>query len=302
MTVSACLLARRLLGLFVLLATVANPVAVSTATATSPDETTYARHRFESLANAGRQGQIAAPAVFEFLKRIALNKRREIDSTLLAQVSFDQEEIATGYFASAGVRAQAFRALGFLATPEAQQFLRERTEEEFLSDHLDTLWPVIRIAVCQSQLTPIETDSQRFRFLKSVIHQTHDARSRVQVLYWAATELCDGGALDYLPATRNVFKRLSPSRHADHEQFCQQRMWVITSNPDRIAALRSTLGTDRAETDPDLVNWAIEQLLAIRDSRAQTAVEQFLDTLEAIPADSNHGKFVRRNILLRYRP
>lgn len=271
------------------------------ANATSLDEALYARNRFQSMAEAGRNGGLPHSLVFEFLKLVAMNKRSEVDPELSSQVGFDRTELRTGYFGAVGVREEAFRALGFLATEEARRFLDERTQAELRTDEVDQLWPVIRIAFYQSQLMPFITEGEKFRFLESVMKAEHDNRALPGVLWWAANRLCDAGALDFLPAASRVFSRLYPASHEAHVQFCQQRMWVIASNPDKMSALTSVLTIENVQAHPNMVHWAIEQLQQMRSQVSNDVVEKFLGSLEAIPADTTLGVEVRETVLRRYR-
>jgi hypothetical protein len=75
-----------------------------------------------------------------------------------------------------------------------------------------------------------------------------------------------------------------PSDPERHMRYCEARMHVIRSNPDRAVALGSALSVHTADPDSRLTWWAIGELSAMGTPAAMKELARFASEIEQTPA------------------
>jgi hypothetical protein len=134
------------------------------------------------------------------------------------------------------------------------------------------------------QLARITDPHQQIEFLEKVALEIIDPFAMSKVTSWAVDELCDRGSLLSLPVARAALvKANSGPDGLENAQFCETRMRIIMSNPDRTRALASYLKTAKIRPDRRLAAWAVIQLSLIRSPEANKAMDAFEEEITKYP-------------------
>ena len=138
----------------------------------------------------------------------------------------------------------------------------------------------------------IGDEPAKIRFLEDATGERSSAAS------WAVEELCNRGSYQSLPFIRkHIRQAYSLKQDLEHEnRFCEDRMNVLSRNPDRIRALGSVLRVDSAFTDPELIGWVINELHGMKSARANAELERYLNEIDSLPENSSlkHGLASKR--------
>ncbi len=264
-----------------ILATVGIPVICSAMAIIGAREHTIL-HR---LGAAVMKPQTKAIAL-DLLERVALGKRDDILPEWEVQVGLPAGTLAYKAFADTSNRCYALDQIGETGAPEAVEFLAQRTREDFEPDTTGSMWPAAQVALRVARLRGIADPQAQVQFIEQALaSQLPDGRSRIAL--WAIDELCDRGVLTSMANIQHTLKSMWPGKHGEDElRFCETRIRVVNSNPDRVQALGSVLSTDASLADERLILWAIDQLQAMHSPKADREIKRFRTELGVLPQGS----------------
>jgi len=218
-------------------------------------------------------------AALEILEDIAENKPAELTldaarrAGLLAyfapQLSFANPNVS--------LREYAFGMLGRTGLPEAIAFLSTMTPEKLSPDDSERLYPMSQLALRQA-LFQQETDSRsQIAFLEREVTSPANGYSAL----WAREELCDRGSIASIEMIQESIKSLySGSRGDEMVAFCQARMDVVKSDPDRAKAVGSVLQLGGPHRDEQILRWAIYTLFALESEEADGILNRYATDVE----------------------
>ncbi len=220
----------------------------------------------------------------EVLERVALGRTAEIAARAEAQIGLAAGQLQRKEFQASTSRACAFRAIGKTAPPEAVDFLSKLKRAVIGPDGSLEMWRAAQIARNDVQLRRIADPQLKTEFLESLITRTE---TRDSLLAWAVDKLCDSGAIRSLPEIRQAIRRrLNGKRDEEDIRFCEGKIQVISSNPDRIKALSSVLRTESTPEYDRLQRWSIYQLADEGNATADAELRRFAAEIGRVPASS----------------
>ena len=222
------------------------------------------------------------------LELVALGRTQEIDSETASALGLPAGDIRDAGFADPAVRVCALRSLGETGLSEAVDFLRGLKPADFASDRTEQTWPAAHLALHEALLGQISDTQQRIEFLMHVV----TSQRRGATALWAVNQLCDAGALSALPAIR---ESINDSWHGQYGagqiRFCEARIQIVRSDPDRVKALSSVL-KDGGSADERLLRWAVGLLTQMDTPSADAAVDRFLEGSAGQQQWSSRGHFL----------
>ncbi len=225
-------------------------------------------------------------AVLTLLQALA-EGRSEAAATLGLSFGLGETDIRSIAYTSPGGRAEAFRAIGKLGTPEALAYLEGLSAADFALGETTDLWSAARIAIYTAQLDAIPSWPEKARFLEDLVVSEHlDPFVRSRVMTWASEQLCDNGVLTSLAVVQGMLYEWAGSRAQEQAHFCELRMRAIASSPDRVTGLGSVLQVTDRLPDHKLIRWAIRSLSAMDDPRALEALTGYERAVLELPATS----------------
>jgi hypothetical protein len=140
------------------------------------------------------------------------------------------------------------------------------------------VWPNARVALRNALLNRIEDPGAKIEFLVNTLTDEGDGRSLTA--YWAVNLLCDQGISTALPLIRRSFTNSwSGQRAEDAIKFCENRIRVVSRDPDRVKALGSVLTVDNAAESDQLIEWAVYQLDLMQSTSADGELNRFANEL-----------------------
>jgi hypothetical protein len=258
--------------------------AALSSTATSPFPGTAECGVLERLGAAAVANPVIRSAALEIFERIAEERMATADADLEVRAGLTAGHLRIANYHYYTVRSCALRAIARLDMPEALAYLASLQRAQFDDGGFGgQVWSSAQIALREAQFNRLPDESAKIRFLEDTTAETRSAAA-----WWAVDELCNRGVYQALPFIRAYLTKVNPlPRGIEHRMtFCQQRMDVISRDPDRINALASVLIVRNLGGDSDLVGWAIGQLREMHSARAEGEVVRFADEIDDLPDDS----------------
>lgn len=251
--------------------------------ATTPDPYAGYCALLERVATLAASQQTSTVAL-ELLERVAEGRTGSIRAGSEAQVGLVPGELQQKGFDIPPLRGCALRKIGETALPEAVDFLAKLKPADFGTDTTGQLWPAAQIALQTAFLNRIADPQLKIEFLERTLTELQGQKSDGAVEGWAVDQLCDRGALGALPVIQqSIRKLLSGQSGADEIQFCEARIHVLFSEPDRSKALGSVLSVDNGAEDTRLAWWAINQLASMHSPNADAELDRFASEIGKLP-------------------
>jgi hypothetical protein len=221
------------------------------------------------------------------LEKIALGRAAGIGAEADATLGMAAGTLEDKGFADPTARACALRSLGRTALGGAIEFLTKLTPADLGSDPSQRLWPAAQVALREAQLRGITDTYLKTEFLDRTVTEHHDAVSNSAVTSWAVDELCDRGAQVSLPVIQqSIRSRRNGPRDEQEIEFCEARIRVVASNPDRVKALASVLTAGGDATNTRLAGWAVNALNSMQTPAADAELDRFAREIEKLPEGS----------------
>lgn len=229
------------------------------------------------LALTGSHSQTSATAL-ELLELVALGRTGAIRAGAETRVGLVEGELQHPRFAQASVRVRAVQNIGKCSLPEALEFLKNLKRTDLGEDNTQMVWPNARLALRNALLNRIEDPGAKIEFLVNTLTEEGDGRSLTA--YWAVNLLCDQGISTALPLIRRSFTNSwSGQRAEDAIKFCENRIRVVSRDPDRVKALGSVLTVDNGAESDQLIEWAVYQLDLMQSMTADLELNRFANEL-----------------------
>lgn len=265
---------------------------------------TGACQQFQALVDSSTGDSAKEMQTLAFLRLIAEDRGEELTDEMAHFAGFHGPSVREGRYQDPLIRIGAYRHIGYMGTAAAVEFLQQVTPSAFKVENFERqdLWPEVQIALRDARRRMLPQAADAVRYLEGVLEEEGDWFSAGHVRSWAVNELCSMGALGSLQAVRKALRRIGSSRLEERVQFCQERMVVAASHPDRVRAMSSALTIQNAQSNPELVRWAISEIRSTRDPARLTILNAYFDQLEAIPANTALGAEVRNKVLYHNRP
>jgi hypothetical protein len=224
---------------------------------------------------------------FRALRDIATCRLDDADRKTMLAIGFNPEDVRQVTFHDPAARDCALQRLGDGGSPEALDFLQNLKPEDLLTGyseeerHRGSVQGLPHNA--KDALNHILLN--RITDLPGKVHFLEDLAGRRS--WWAANQLCDLGIQTSLPVIHNTLSTIySGGYHGETEfRFCEERIRVLSRDPDRIKALGSVLRTD-PPPDFRLVSWAVRQLAGLRDPQADLRLMRYGLEIHFLPERS----------------
>jgi hypothetical protein len=271
--------------------------------ASKPEPCAVACKQFQALVDSSRGDVGKEMQALAFLCLIAEERGDELTDEMAHFAGFHGPTVRAGRYRDPLIRIGAYRHIGYMGTAAAVEYLQQVTPSAFKVENFERqeLWPEVQIALRDARRRTQPNEADAVRYLEGVLEEEGDWLSGGRLLSWAMHELCNMGALGSLPAITEALRTKHRSNVEQLTQFCQQKMVVVASHPDRVQALSSALTINNAQQNPELVRWAISEIYAARQAAGPGIVKAYLEQLEAIPENTALGAEVRKNLLRHYR-
>jgi hypothetical protein len=220
------------------------------------------------------------------LERVGLGRTGDISEEAEIQAGLAPGELRQIAFTWPGVRACAFQKVGETGLPEAVDFLTNLKRADIGEDNSQEIWSAALIALQDARLRRIADPQLRIEFLEAAVAGPRGGRG--PVAWWAVNQLCDGGASKSIAIIqRSIRESWSGQRGEDQIRFCEARMQVVSSYPDRVKALASVLSAENGPEDDRLVRWAISQLAGMHTPNADAELNRFALEIGRLPTSSS---------------
>ena len=238
--------------------------------------------------------ETAGPAL-RALELVALGRPSEIDAGWSATIGIPEGKFNDPVFSNPSLRAHAMHKIGETGLAEGLDFLSKLTPETFRADTTQTLWRESQIALTIARLTRTTDTGQKNEILKRALNSPAGA--------WAEEQLCNAGVFSALPEIQRQKRLLSSGKRGEDEvAFCEARMRVASSHPDRVKALSSVfecyVSLAGSREGQQLLLWAITELRLNGTPDADAALRAFeaeLDrVLKADPSAPNLSEILWR--------
>lgn len=189
--------------------------------------------------------------------------------------------LAPGQFAPSAkdvsVRACALNAIGLLRTAEGNAFLARLGPGDFDSAAVYQLLPIAKTSLLQGKLTQASSQSEKRVLLEAALVEVQDPIVLSRFRIWAMNAMCDLGLSASLPAIRSELKEWFSGERAEEElRFCEARVQVVGSSPDRARALGSVLNSRNTTRSNRLMVWAISELDQMNTDEARRELRRYL--------------------------
>jgi hypothetical protein len=230
---------------------------------------------------AGVRSERRAPSL-ELLKAIAEGRARDIIISLAESSGMKSYVEDQHPFDSVDTRCYAFAKIGDTDLPETEAYLRGVTEETIGKDD------------AQHRIL----SSSQFALQKLLFRKEKDPRAQVlfleasvqsrdfSIAFWATEELCKRGSIASFPLVQNRYETWW-SGGVGHEkaETCRIQMDVVSRDPDQLKALSLVLGVSAQVEDEPVLRWAIGQLIALDNPRANSILDRYVTDVEAAIPD-----------------
>ncbi|HWR50595.1 MAG TPA: hypothetical protein VN428_05785 [Bryobacteraceae bacterium] len=244
--------------------------------------------QFERIVQQAQQDPSLGQKALEVLRSVAEGHAEHVSRDAASRFALMQSELQGPSFKFTTVRLHAFRTIGKLGTAAAIAFLEQVTPDQFRQDEVYQLWPAAQIALREALLNRISDPRRKTEFLEKTLTERRDAIADGTVDSWAVEELCNSGTLNSLPAVQRWIEESfsTPNVQVDKVSFCEQRMRVMMRDSDAVAAIASVLSVSNNPIDRRLTQWAVNQLEAMKASRADEALYRFEAEILSLPDGS----------------
>jgi hypothetical protein len=241
----------------------------------------------DRLFNAIAEGKLP-PGDIKTLEHAAEGRLEDADVALVLSLGIARGDFSPSAMRADGVRAHALRKLGESGLPEALRYLSAISPAESGTDYSHQVWSAARIALQVALLNNISTQQAKIAFLRKAMTLQNQGHPDGEVQVWAINELCDRGDLESLPAIKEWFMSAYSGATAERQavQYCEERMRVVSSDPNRVNALASILRLGAQPPDAILTSWAILQLAALHSPEADREIARFGAEIALLPRDS----------------
>jgi hypothetical protein len=199
------------------------------------------------------------------------------------------------------VRVCALRGIGRTASDEAIDFLAKLSPDALGPDPSQRVWPAAQVALRDAQIRRIPDPQRKIEFLDGILAGMPDGRGSVAA--WAVNELCDRGSQTSLPVIQRALRSTWSGQYGlDEIEFCEARIRVVTSNPDRARAIGSILTVANGTANARLVGWAVNELNSMQTPAADAELDRFAREIERLPEASaeNAGLRTYRQEILNF--
>jgi len=246
----------------------------------------YPCEQLDRVVDQVKADPVRSLAAFELLKLVARGMPDKADSDVAVRFGIEPERLLQPVHRDLSVRAHALRKIGQLGLPEALAYLEKLTPEDFDvgRGQMYRVWPPAQIALHEALLNQIPDEAGKIAFLERTVQQRHDAGSNSAVKGWARNQLCDRGAsMSWDAIYQGIrFSTGNPVRFAEEVKFCEDRIRIVQSDPDRVKALASALRSTGRAVDRRLTMWAFTQLLEPRSPRADAALDHVASEIDKL--------------------
>lgn len=237
-----------------------------------------------------------ARAALELLELVAKGRTDEIPAGSETLVGLAPAQLHQPAYAQASVRAYALRKIGEANTHEALDFLQNLKQADLAPDSGLQVWPAAQVALRNALLNKIVDPHSKIEFLEATLTEPHDAISNSAIGHWAVEQLCDRGSMGSIPAIQRSLRYMWTGARGEEEiAYCEARIQILSSNPDRAKALGSILRMDNAEVSDRLTRWAIFQLDSMNSPTADAELDRFSNEMgklrEGSPAYARYWEF-----------
>lgn len=214
------------------------------------------------------------------LEHIAEGHPEEVDAGVAAQTGLTSTTHGLEGFKTASMRAYSIIKIGATGLGQAVDYLSSLSPG-IDSDESHREWPAVQIALRDAQLRQISDPLQQIEFLEKTTEEKTAAQS------WAVDQLCNRGSLISLPVVQQSIRSRNPSQRGEDEiTFCEARMRLIMSDPDRTKVIGSRLQTGASRPNTRMLRWAVSQLEEINTADANRNLDDFAAQIKNLPADS----------------
>jgi len=230
-------------------------------------------------------------AALEVLEQVALGHSSDIAPEAEMRIGIATGTLRRPDYASASVRAHAFRKIGESNSSEALRFLTKLQPADVGPESSQGIWSAAQIALTNVRLGRIDDPRAKAEFLE----RTLTTQEKVYYdggtwAYWIIDKLCDTGATTSLVIIRkSIRSHLSASRGENAIRFCEARVEVVSRNPDRVKALGSVLRVD-GDAEEKLLRWAIYQLEEMHSPAADAELDRFATEIGKLPVNSQRQR------------
>jgi len=241
------------------------------------------------ISSFGNEHPASQAAALGLLAQVAEGRVQHPPPELEVQVGLPPGELNRPDYSSYQVRACALRRIGDLHSVEARLYLRSLRPAMFVSDNPGYIWTAAQIALREALLSDLRED-EKVSFLENVLTEEHDPLSDSGVSAWAVDRLCNRGSIQSLSVIRTSILRRNTLKDGTAEiGFCEARMQVLASSPDRVNALASALSVQNTVTNPMLTGWAINELFSLNLRRGDAELDRYAKEIEALPESQQDG-------------
>ncbi len=234
---------------------------------------------FDEVVAQAKDDPALQDTALQFLRMVAEARTEEISSELVARFHISPRHIVPEEMKHPDVRARVYERIGRLASEDARLYL-EGISKESLSDdqsEVEHLWDAIRVARHVAQIESLPDPQHRAEYLAAILRAKRENVHAWAPKDWAEAELCRSGSLAFLPDVEASIRRWkAPERQDTAIGFCKQIMLVVSSQPDRVAALGSALRLDGTKPDNRLLTWVISELDRMHTKEARRVLENFV--------------------------
>lgn len=209
------------------------------------------------------------------LERLAEGKPESVPGDIAAQIGLSPTSIGWTTYRQLPIRTYAIQKLAETGTEDALVYLSSLNEDEFAPNAGERTQLELAVEVGQRTIQLLRAPDQagKVQLLEKAAVEPGFAGQT-----WAVDQLCEMGSVISFPVIQQSIRAryYGDEVRGDGElQFCQQRMAVIESNPDRVKALSSVLSSNLDIQNTRLVSWAVSQLLKIGSPDAVDALQSF---------------------------
>lgn len=200
---------------------------------------------------------------------------------LETKVGLKPGQLHTPEFKDESVRAHALLEIGELDSPEALAYLQGLRPEDIQPDTSGQMRSAAQVALRHVQLNRLPDEPAKVQFLQDTTSE------RSAAAWWAVQELCNRGSSDSLGFIRQSISRTyPPPTSTDQIAFCEARIDIISRDPDRSKALLTILSVNSGVTVSQLLDWAINELRAVKSPQIEAELQRYADEIENLPDDS----------------
>lgn len=214
------------------------------------------------------------------LESIAEGKPENVDASVAAVVGMPTDTKNLVDFKNPTVIAHALRKLGDTGLPEVIDYLERVNAAGFAADPTGQIRAAAQVALQQARLLQIPNRQQKIDFLEALL-------ANWGLASWSVDQLCDMGSMPSLGLIGKSIRQRNPGPRSEEEiEFCEARVRLLNSSPDRTQALASALKLSSNMDDRRLIFWAVSQLTAMQTPDANAILEKYAAGIDRLPETS----------------